>query len=342
MVNSPPLISVIIPTHNYGAFIRETIESVFLQDYPTDRVELIIVDDGSTDNTKEIVQEYAGRVTYLYEEHRGVAAARNKGMSLANGEIITFLDADDVWVSGRTRRVAETFNKYPDMGIVYHTFDVIDSGGRTVYKNFYGTFLAKKNHSGPLLTRIIKGHVFCGGSSFSFRRALLKELYPIPEDMRRGVDFYLTAVASCYAQAVYLPEILGKYRLHHKNITFFVDANPLQLAGIHKDFSYTYEKLLVRLSPVLSMRRADLKALKRRHCRSSLLFSVLSGNRLGGIKQLLAMFKSTGSFDAFLSNIGLLLFVLFVPEVLYTWLIKCYYSVKKKSGSNGDGVLQGP
>jgi len=84
-----PSISVIIPTHNYGAFIGDAIESILVQDYPQENIEIIVVDDGSTDNTPEVVRKYASRVTYLYNEHKGVAAARNIGVSPATGQILT-------------------------------------------------------------------------------------------------------------------------------------------------------------------------------------------------------------------------------------------------------------
>lgn len=317
MINTP-LISVIIPTHNYGAFIAEALESILRQDYPMDKIEIIVVDDGSTDNTREITHQYSG-VTYVYEKHRGVAAARNTGMSLAVGEIITFLDADDIWLPARIKTVAEAFHKHPDVGIVFHSFDVMDSCGRTLHKNFYETFRFKRNQENSLLYDIIMGNVFCGGSSFSFKRTLLKHMFPIPEDIRRGVDFYASAVASCYAPAIYLQDILGKYRLHGKNLTFFADRNPMRLAAIHGDLSLTYEKVLVTLSGMKSANKKDLKALKWRRARSCLLFSVLSGNRIKAIKQVPALFKTAESMSAFLSNIGLLS-VFVIPNMLYTYL----------------------
>lgn len=324
-----PSISVIIPTHNYGAFIGDAIESIFAQDYPQKSIEIIVVDDGSTDNTREVVQKYTGRVTYFHSERKGVAAARNRGVSLAKGQIIAFLDADDIWVSVRTKRVVEAFAQHAGIGIVFHNFDVIDSGGRSLYKDFSETFYPQRNRRGPLLSDIIKGKIFCGASSFSFRSALLKEICPIPEDIRRGVDFYLTAIAACYAQAWYLPETLGLYRLHNKNLTSLVNTSPSKSAEIHWDLSHAYEKLSAILSHTASVKREDLKALKRRCSRSRLLSAILSGERLNAIKQLPTLFKSVESSNEFYANIGLLLFTLFVPNIFYAYWVKFNFYIRK-------------
>jgi glycosyltransferase involved in cell wall biosynthesis len=83
-------ISVIIPTHNYGSFIGDAIESILVQDYPQESIKIIVVDDGSTDNTREVIRKYEGVVTYVSSERKGVAAARNRGVSRAtqNGQLV--------------------------------------------------------------------------------------------------------------------------------------------------------------------------------------------------------------------------------------------------------------
>jgi glycosyltransferase involved in cell wall biosynthesis len=322
-------ISVIIPTHNYGSFIGEAIESILVQDYPQESIEIIIIDDGSTDNTREVIRKYGERVKYLYSEHKGVAAARNKGVSLAQGEIITFLDADDIWLPARIKRVAETFTRNADVGMVFHNFDVIDSSRRLLYKDFAETFYPLRNRRGPLLSDIIMGRVFCGGSSFSFRSTLLKEICPIPEYIRRGVDFYLTAIAAAYVQAWHLPDTLGLYRLHHENLTFLVQRDLPKAARIHRDLFHTYEKLSASLSLIPSVKREDIQKLRRMCSRSRLLSAVISGERLNAIKQLPALFKSAESSHDVAANIGLLFITLFVPKLFYGYWVKCNFYIRK-------------
>jgi glycosyltransferase involved in cell wall biosynthesis len=328
-MNDTLSISVIIPTRNYGSFIGDAIESILVQDYPQESIEIIVVDDGSTDNTREVIQKYAGAVTYLYGERKGVAAARNMGVAHAKGEIITFLDADDIWLPMRTKRVSEAFAQHADAGIVFHNFDVIDSHGTLLHKDFSETFYPRRNRKGPLLSDIIKGNVFCGASSFSFRKALLKEICPIPEDIKRGVDFYLTAIAACSVQAWHIPETLGLYRFHQENLTFLITANASKSAEIHRDLSHTYEKLSAGLSHTASVKQKDIKALRRMCSRSRLLSAILSGERRNAIKQLPSLFKSAESSHDFYSNIGLLLITLFVPTAFYPSWVKLNFYIKK-------------
>ena len=337
MMTSTPFISVIIPTYNYGNFIIQAIDSVLRQDYLADKIEIIVVDACSTDNTREIIKRYGERVIYVFENIPGIAAARNKGIALARGEIITFLDADDIWTPDRIRKVADIFTRQPDIGIVCHNFHVIDTNGGILYKDFYGTFRHEKHLAGFFLSDIIQGKVFCGGSSFSFKAGLMKEIPPIPGDIKRGVDFYLTAVASCSARAVYTPEILGDYRLHQRNTTLCINADPVKLAEIHKDFSHTYGKLFAILSSERSVRQEDLKALKRIQHKSSFLYSLLSGKRLNAIKLWPVICKSSESAHALLSTSGLIL-LLFMPKKFYGYMIRFYYSCKKQTGRVGGAV----
>ena len=94
---SRPLVSVIIPTYNRASTVSEAIESVLQQTYPN--VEVIVIDDGSKDNTQEVLRRYAGRIRNIYQENAGQMVARNRGIRESRGEIITFLDSDDLWLA---------------------------------------------------------------------------------------------------------------------------------------------------------------------------------------------------------------------------------------------------
>ncbi|MBU1487771.1 glycosyltransferase [bacterium] len=88
-------VTVIIPTYNRASFLTSAVESVLSQDYPD--FEVLVIDDGSTDRTREAIKPYLSKINYLYQEHKGVSAARNHGIRLARGEYIAFLDSDDLW-----------------------------------------------------------------------------------------------------------------------------------------------------------------------------------------------------------------------------------------------------
>src|SRR6266852_9194662 len=115
-----PLITVLIDTYNYGRFIEDAIESVLKQDFPVEQVEIVVVDDGSTDDTAERVKKYGSRIRYLYKPNGGQASAFNFGFANAKGEIIALLDADDVWMPVKLQRVYEELERRPAAGMVYH------------------------------------------------------------------------------------------------------------------------------------------------------------------------------------------------------------------------------
>ena len=115
-----PMVSVVITTYNYGAFIEQAIDSVLAQDFPLDRMEIIVVDDGSTDDTSERVERYGDRIKYFYKPNGGQASALNYGFAVARGDIIALLDADDLFMPGKLSRVVNAFEQNPDLGMVYH------------------------------------------------------------------------------------------------------------------------------------------------------------------------------------------------------------------------------
>lgn len=113
---SPFFVSVILPVYNGQAFIADAIESILNQNFPT--LELIVIDDGSTDRTAAIVSRYQTRLRYLYQPNQGPAAARNLGLQSMNGNIVGFIDADDLWPNGRLLKQLNFLEKNPDQLIV--------------------------------------------------------------------------------------------------------------------------------------------------------------------------------------------------------------------------------
>src|SRR5262249_10020117 len=115
-----PYVTVLITTYNYGRFIEQAIESVLSQVYPADRVQIVVVDDGSTDDTWEVVKKYGSRIEYYLKENGGQATALNLGFEKANGEIVALLDADDLFLPEKLRRIGEAFERDLRLGMVYH------------------------------------------------------------------------------------------------------------------------------------------------------------------------------------------------------------------------------
>jgi glycosyltransferase involved in cell wall biosynthesis len=113
---TPPLVSVVIATYNTGRYLPETLESVLAQTYP--RREIIVVDDGSTDGTAALMRRLPADVQYVRRAHRGLARARNTGLSLATGDYIALLDADDLWLPDKLAVQVEVAARHPQSGLI--------------------------------------------------------------------------------------------------------------------------------------------------------------------------------------------------------------------------------
>ena len=120
-------VSAVIPVYNGERYLRQTLESVFSQNYRN--LELIAVDDGSTDSSPAILSEYAGRLRFLTQKNSGVSSARNRGVRESQGELIAFLDQDDVWYSHKIERQVEVLRTHAEVSFVYSDIDIIDPAG---------------------------------------------------------------------------------------------------------------------------------------------------------------------------------------------------------------------
>jgi len=126
---APPdiLVSVIIPTFDCGPFLGEALDSVFAQGYPS--LEVIVVDDGSTDETEAVLAQYAGRIQVLGSDRRGPGGARNVGLRAARGELIAFLDADDLWLPGKLEAQIRAMRAHPEAGLCFTEMALFDESG---------------------------------------------------------------------------------------------------------------------------------------------------------------------------------------------------------------------
>ena len=119
-----PLVSVIIPAYNCEQYIFQAIDSVFKQQYQS--VEIIVVDDGSTDNTGSLVSGLNDKIKYIYQKNQGPSSARNKGIENAKGELIAFLDADDLWLPQKLKLQVDIMERLADVGAVASGYSLFD------------------------------------------------------------------------------------------------------------------------------------------------------------------------------------------------------------------------
>ena len=217
-----PFFSVIISNYNYGAFIGEAIESVLNQIFPSEDVEVIVVDDGSTDNSREKITTYAGSVKAIFQENRGQASALNAGIEQSKGRIIAFLDADDYWHPSKLDFIYREFVKSPAIDFVYHFMNVVDNTGRIVDRYVYPDPFSASRPQETYLDRYLRGSLpwFSPTSGMTIRADCLKKACPIPEGFRIGADLYLHYILPFHIRELSLiRKPLGYYRLHGGNLS---------------------------------------------------------------------------------------------------------------------------
>lgn len=209
-----PHVSVVVDSYNHGRYIEAAVQSVLAQDFPMEQCEIIVVDDGSTDDTPERVRRFGDSIRYVQKPNGGQASALNLGFDLARGEIVSFLDADDLWLPGKLQAVVNAFHDQPDSGLVYHRFtrQEVRSGAReeSAYTLVSG---AISDDAGALL----RYHIY-PTSTLSFRRDVLRNLMPIPLALKIQADAFLAALAVFLAPVIALPAFLAVYQIHGQNL----------------------------------------------------------------------------------------------------------------------------
>jgi glycosyltransferase involved in cell wall biosynthesis len=215
-----PLITVVIDTYNYGQFIERAIDSVLEQDFPLDRVEVLVVDDGSTDGTGELLGKYGSKIRYLHKSNGGQASAFNVGFAQAGADIVLLLDADDYFLPGKLQRVFEGFQRNPEAGMIYHSMVELhmDSG-----KFVEPTFACVSGFLPEDRKKLVSFWAY-PTSCLAFRRKLLEQLLPIPESLRLQADGYIALLAVLVAPVIAVPEALAVYRIHGRNLYYLDDG----------------------------------------------------------------------------------------------------------------------
>jgi glycosyltransferase involved in cell wall biosynthesis len=128
-MKSSRTVSVIIPTYNRAHYLGEAIESILNQDIRDCQIEIIVVDDGSTDNTKEVLGKFGNRIRYIYQDNRGAGPARNRGIDEATGEWVSFLDSDDRWLPGKLTLQFRVLDAFPDYHAIHSEFQIFNDSG---------------------------------------------------------------------------------------------------------------------------------------------------------------------------------------------------------------------
>jgi len=212
-----PFISVLIDTYNHERFIEQAILSVLEQDVAEGEREIIVVDDGSTDRTPEIVRRFEPGVRLLRKANGGQASAFNAGIPECKGEIIALLDGDDRWASGKLRRVADTLRRDSAIGLVGHAIHEVfpDRRQRTAAPE-KDERLRLNSVAAAKVFRLRKSYL--GTSRMTLRAELARRILPVPQELVIEADEYLFTMAAAMSEIVILREALTFYCIHGGNL----------------------------------------------------------------------------------------------------------------------------
>ena len=206
-------VSIIINNYNYESFLAEAIDSALSQSYLN--IEVIVVDDGSTDRSREIIRSYGDRIIPIFQPNGKQGAAFNSGFDKSKGDVIIFLDADDYLYPNAVEKIVAVWN--PDVAKVHYRLSVVDSSGKP--KGF-----SLPQGEDPLDTDLAREKILSEGacnsvptSGNALSRRVMEQVFPIPIEFNTTSDDYLSVLIPLYGDVVAIEEALGAYRIHDSN-----------------------------------------------------------------------------------------------------------------------------
>lgn len=207
-----PLVSVVIPTYNHARYVAQAIESVLNQTYP--HIEIIVIDDGSTDNTAEVVRPYLERIKYIYKQNGGTSSALNYGINHSSGKYVCWLSADDMFVPEKTSKQVFLMESHASLGFCYTSFTIVDAAGNPLdaINSFY------YNNPRDMVLKLMEG-CFINGSSVMMLKSAVEKLGGFDETLPTAHDYDMWLRLLKNYSYGFLDEQLLKYRWHGENMS---------------------------------------------------------------------------------------------------------------------------
>ena len=208
-----PLVSIITPSFNQARYIESTIQSVLAQDYP--RMEYLVVDGGSRDGTVDILKKYASKLTWwVSEKDKGQTDAINKGFAHASGDILAWINSDDIYEPGAISAAVRYLQEHPKVGMVYGDCNFINVAGYVIGR--FGS--AQTNY------RLLRqGYVHIPQQTMFFRSDLWKQVGPLDPSFYFAMDYDLWTRIAARSQIKYVPQTWANFRLHTSGKTILAD-----------------------------------------------------------------------------------------------------------------------
>lgn len=204
-----PRVSIIIPTYNCASYLGRAIDSASAQTYKD--YEILIVDDGSTDDTKDVAMQYGRKVTYLYQRNLGLSAARNHAVANASGELLAYLDADDMWYPEKLERQVAFLDAHQECGMVHSEMSIINEQDEILHVRFYEETKRDVPQGYCLQQLLMRCHI--QPLTVVERRSTFDRVGVFDDRLLVAQDYLHWIMIAAEGQAVgYLAEPLGKYR----------------------------------------------------------------------------------------------------------------------------------
>ncbi|MEM9215752.1 MAG: glycosyltransferase [Cyanobacteria bacterium P01_F01_bin.150] len=213
-MDSKLLVSIVINNYNYETFLPQAIDSALKQTYPN--IEVIVVDDGSTDNSHGVIEKYGNRVIAIFQENGKQSAALNTGFAASSGDIILFLDADDYLFADAVGQIVKKFQ--PGVGKVHFRLKVVD--GENASLGYYIPSIGMQLTSGEVWRKLLQtsSYVSSPMSGNAYRRETLAPVFPIPAEYKTTGDDYLMIATPFYAgKLASINDPIASYRVHSSN-----------------------------------------------------------------------------------------------------------------------------
>lgn len=224
-----PRVSIVIPTFNNALFMREALESIFAQTYGS--YEVIVVDDGSTDDTRSVLEPYRNRIHYRYQEHAGVSTARNRGLTASKGDYVVFLDGDDRLLPTKLFEQVAYLDTYPTIGYVHSGWQIIDRHG-----NLKATVEPWHRASKLDLESLLRAHPFFLGA-IMIRRNWMEKAGEFNRTLPQAEDVeYFLRLGTMGCSAAWLKKSTVLHRQHEESLTTNVSQRVACVNRVFADF----------------------------------------------------------------------------------------------------------
>ena len=244
------IISVIIPAFNSASFLSQTLNSVLSQISSRFQLDVVVVDDGSTDETEKICLSYGARLRYFRQPHCGFpGTVRNYGLQQARGELVAFLDADDFWLPGSLERRVEVLESRPDVGFIYANYFLLQGKEQSL------GCVGEDSPSGAIFDRLFRGTIVLNTDTVLVRRQLVNDIGGFLHDRRTAEDYWLWLQLAKRASAAYVRDPVAVTRVRAGSISRIPALEKLPnliriLESISRQFQVSSSLASERLNPL--------------------------------------------------------------------------------------------